>query len=240
MNNNSSSVIMMDEMALVLVCKRPVLGVGKQRLANSLGMERAQQIAQALLACALEDAENWNGLVVIAPASEEDHDWATTLLPSSMAVWIQPQTIGNLGQRLNELDSKLRYEGLKQLVYIGSDAPILAHTDYATCRAALQHHDTVLIPATDGGVVLMASCTPWPVLADLPWSTDQLGAALMSCCRCNGQSVAVLEQRSDVDELEDCLELITLLQHDARPARRQLHALACAIAYTLKIHHVQF
>lgn len=230
----------MDEMALVLVCKRPLLGVGKQRLAASLGLERAQQIAQALLACALEDARNWNGPVVIAPASEVDYEWAMTLLPSSMKVWIQPQTVGNLGQRLNDLDSRLRAQGWKPLVYIGSDAPSLTQADYTTCHAALQHHDTVLVPSRDGGVALMASCCPWPLLTDLPWSSGQLGAALMDSCRSAGQSIAILEPRSDVDELEDCLQLIASLRNDGRPARRRLHALVCAIARTLKINHAQY
>ncbi|WP_304056339.1 DUF2064 domain-containing protein [Nitrosomonas communis] len=230
-------MVSMVDMALVLVCKRPALGVGKQRMATNLGMERTQQIAQALLNCALEDAKSWNGPVVIAPASAEDHDWAATLLPSSRFIQIQPQTVGNLGQRLNELDNKLRYEGLKQLIYIGSDAPLLMQLDYAACRVALQHHDTVLIPATDGGVALMASCCPWPELADLPWSSGQLGAALIDCCRSAGQSVAILESRSDVDELADCLELVRLLQNDGRPARRRLHALVCDIANTMKINH---
>ncbi|SFN25755.1 DUF2064 domain-containing protein [Nitrosomonas communis] len=230
----------MDEIALVLLCERPALGVGKQRLAASIGIERAHQVAQALLACALEDAKNWNNPVVIAPASEEDHDWATTLLPSSMTVWIQPQTIGNLGQRISELDCKLRNNGLKQLVYIGSDTPLLTKNDYTDCRTAFQHHDTVLVPAINGGIALMANCTPWPVLADLPWSTDQLSVALIDCCRRAGQSVAIMEQRSDVDKLEDCLKLITLLQHDVRSARRQLRALVCAIAYTLKIRPTRF
>lgn len=230
----------MDEIALVLLCQRPALGFGKQRLAASIGIERAHQIGQALLACALEDAKNWNNLVVIAPASEEDHDWATTLLPSSMTVWIQPQAIGNLGQRLSELDCKLRNKGLKQLVYIGSDAPLLTKNDYTDCRTALQHHDAVLVPATNGGIALMANCTPWPVLTDLPWSTDQLSKALIDCCRRAGQSIAIMEQRSDIDKLEDCLKLITQLQHDVRSARRQLRALVCAIAYTLKNRHARF
>lgn len=219
----------MDEITLVLMCKRPALGVGKQRLVARLGMEQTQQIAQALLSCALEDAKNWQGPVVIAPASEKDHDWAATLLLSSKSVRIRPQAAGNLGQRLNGLDSRLRSEGLKQLVYIGSDAPLLTETDYGACCAALQHHETVLIPAADGGVVLMASCRPWPLLVNLPWSTDQLGAALTDCCRSAGQSVVLLAQCSDVDKLEDCLELVTLLQNDERPARRQLHALVSNI-----------
>ena len=51
---------------LVLVCKRPALGIGKQRLAAKVGQELALQIAEALLACALEDVLAWPGSVVIA------------------------------------------------------------------------------------------------------------------------------------------------------------------------------
>lgn len=58
----------MDDVTLVLVCKRPAPGVGKQRLTMSLGNEMTQQIATALLACALEDACDWSDRVVIAPA----------------------------------------------------------------------------------------------------------------------------------------------------------------------------
>jgi glycosyltransferase A (GT-A) superfamily protein (DUF2064 family) len=40
---------------LVLLCKRPAPGHGKQRLAASLGAERACAVAWALLDCALEE-----------------------------------------------------------------------------------------------------------------------------------------------------------------------------------------
>ena len=40
----------MTEAALVLVCKRPASGIGKQRLAASIGGEAANHIAEALLA----------------------------------------------------------------------------------------------------------------------------------------------------------------------------------------------
>src|SRR5579871_3043541 len=108
----------MIEAALVLVCKRPGLGIGKQRLAASLGREAANRIAEALLACALEDAQAWPGPVVIAPAHPEDHAWAGALLPQVRPeVRIHPQTTGNLGHRLNMLDRELRGAGLEQLVY---------------------------------------------------------------------------------------------------------------------------
>ena len=158
----------MTEAALVLVCKRPASGIGKQRLAASVGGEAAKRIAEALLACALEDAFAWPGPMVIAPADPADHAWASALLPQArvrLKTRIEPQTKGNLGQRLNALDHKLRGYGLEQLVYIGSDAPLLAAPDYAAVYEALMSHDTVLKPAADGGVVLMASRKRWPALS---------------------------------------------------------------------------
>ncbi|WP_051048954.1 TIGR04282 family arsenosugar biosynthesis glycosyltransferase [Nitrosospira lacus] len=218
----------MTEIALVLVCKRPSSGLAKQRLAASLGREAAERIAEALLACALEDADDWDGPVVIAPAHPSDHAWADTLLPRSRPkVRIQPQAAGNLGQRLNGLDRELRRMGLEQLVYIGSDAPALTPVDYAAVNNALSAHDSVLMPAEDGGVVLMASRHEWPMLGGLPWSTARLGTALADCCRAGGQSVATLKHGFDVDEHGDLVRLATALRMDQRPARRVLHALAC-------------
>lgn len=229
----------MTEATLVLVCKRPAPGNGKQRLTASLGIEMTQQVATALLACALEDACDWPGPVVIAPASAEDAEWAHTLsAPIPSAVTILPQVAGNLGQRLNALDQTLRAQGMEQLVFIGSDAPGLNTADYMATCTALQHADVVLIPALDGGVVLMANRCAWPDLSGLPWSSEQLGIALRDVCRVAGQSMKSLEQGYDVDELEDFVKLTTLLQQDQRPARRALLILASTIMSTLKIAHV--
>ncbi|SCY66170.1 hypothetical protein SAMN05216420_1129 [Nitrosospira sp. Nl5] len=230
----------MIETALVLVCKRPSSGIGKQRLAATLGPEIATRIAEALLACALEDACEWPGPVVIAPAHPSDCAWAGTLLPQLQPkVRILPQaTAGNLGLRLNGLDQALRDAGMKRLVYIGSDAPALAAADYDAVNDALLRHDTVLIPAEDGGVVLMASCRQWPMLGALPWSTARLGAALADCCRAIGQSVAMLTQSFDVDERDDFFRLSAALRADRRPARRALHALACDLVQLRQADHV--
>lgn len=229
----------MAESALVLVCKRPALGIGKQRLAASLGREAANRIAEALLACALEDARGGAGLVVIAPAHPADYAWADALLPKLQPrVRVLPQTAGNLGQRLNVLDYELRSGGLEQLIYIGSDAPALTAADYAAANNALSRYDSVLMPAEDGGVVLMASCRQWPMLSGLPWSTIRLGAALADCCRAAGQSVAMLTQSFDVDEEDDLFRLVTVLRTDHRPARRALHALACDLVQLRETGHV--
>ena len=229
----------MTESVLVLVCKRPASGIGKQRLAAGLGREAANHVAEALLACALEDARDWAGPVVIAPAHPADYGWADALLPQLRPrVRILPQATGNLGQRLNILDHELRSGGLEQLVYIGSDAPALAAADYAAANDALLHYDTVLTPAEDGGVVLMASRRPWPTLSDLPWSTVRLGVTLGDCCRAAGQSVATLPRGFDVDEEGGLFRLVTALRMDPRPARRALHVLACDLVQLREAGHV--
>ena len=60
------------------------------------------------------------------------------------------------------------------------------------------------------------------MLADLPWSTDQLFAALRASCAEAGASIAVLPSLRDVDTIEDLVALGTDLDGDARPARRLL------------------
>lgn len=215
--------------ALVLVCKRPRPGEGKQRLSARLGVETTCQVAQALLDCALEDAYAWRGQVVIAPAADSDVAWAKGLLTRHPSASVCPQVAGNLGQRLNALDTVLRRDQKTPLIFIGSDAPLLSMADYVDCLAALGDYQTVLKPAVDGGIVMMASHLPWPLLDELPWSTDQLGEALLDCCRRAGQTVGSLPMGADVDQPRDVTELCMQLKNDLRPARRRLHALACAV-----------
>ena len=222
----------MTQAALVLVCKRPAPGVGKQRLAIRLGPDIAYQIAEALLACALEDVIAWPGKVVIAPANAHDCAWAANLFKQNhnkqtlTEAQVLPQTDGNLGQRLNALDHALRANGLKQLIYIGSDAPDIDLADLTTASRMLSDFDSVLKPTLDGGVSIMASRKPWPDMTDLPWSTSQLGESLSLLCQKHGHSVARLSEGFDVDELEDLSYLAMRLAQDQRPARQALCKLA--------------
>ncbi|MDP3678232.1 MAG: DUF2064 domain-containing protein [Methylotenera sp.] len=217
----------MTQPTLILVCKRPAPGVGKQRLAAKVGQETALKIAEALLACTMEDVLAWTGTVVIAPADVKDREWAANLCKLTRAdVKVLPQVSGNLGQRLNALDHALRTSGYNQLIYIGSDAPDIGITDYIAVSDAFLNVDTALKPTIDGGVSIMASCKPWPDLTDLPWSTSQLGDSLSLLCQQNGHAIGKLPVGFDVDELEDLSYLVVKLAQDQRPARRALLALA--------------
>lgn len=212
---------------LVVFCRRPSSGEGKQRLACRLGAAAAFAVAEALLGCALEDAAAWPGELVLSPESSASEDWARRLLERPCRV--EPQPPGNLGIRLNAVDRALRALGHRRLVFIGTDAPSLTVPGLLGAAAALAHADTVLAPALDGGVTVMGARVAWPDLAALPWSEPALGAALEDCCRRSGLSVARVPGSYDVDEPADLPGAHAALALDERPARRALHRLLSSL-----------
>lgn len=205
---------------LVVFCRRPAPGVGKQRVAAMAGPVVAHGLGERLLAAALEDAATWPGPVALAPAVEADRDWAAGLL--ARAAEVVPQAEGSLGARLQHVDRVLRAGGHRQLVFIGSDAPLLDVAYYARARIALRQCDVVLGPAEDGGVTLMAARVAWPDIADLPWGSPELAGKLDRRCRSRGLAVRELDCRYDVDDVGILPRLYRDLAPDPRPARRAL------------------
>ncbi len=221
--------------SLVVFCKRPAMGQGKQRLAETIGAERAFRIAQCLLNCALEDAVAWQaesaGQVVLSPASQTDGAWARSLLPSP--VTIVAQQPGNLGQRLQQVDNQLRAAGRHKLIFMGTDAPLLQTADLLAAGQLLHSHDVVLQPADDGGVTLMSASRHWPPLQQLPWSADNLQQSLCAACLAQGASVWLQPGSQDVDDWPGLHRLLPALADDQRPARRAL--LSCVREYQASV-----
>ncbi len=202
---------------LVIFCKRPKPGVGKQRIAAELGRAAALQLSELLLACAIEDAAAWEGPVVIAPANPDDALWARKLLPGATVI---AQHGANLGERINHVDREIRRLGGQQLLFIGTDAPGLNAATLAAARQSLRQTDTAIIPARDGGVTLLGSRRPWPELATLPWETAHLAGALIDCCEFAGLTLTKLPKSYDIDRREDLLDAAADLRTDNRPGRR--------------------
>ena len=205
---------------LIVFLRRPALNVGKQRIAAELGAEAALELSQCLLAAALEDARQWPGRIVLAPAQSADVDWARDLLNGRADCIAQP--VGNLGQRINAVDQIVRESAQARVIFIGSDAPGLDCEYLVQAHNALADFDVVLGPADDGGVTLMGAQQAWPDLSGLPWETPELGPALAALCVNHGLSVKQLDRRYDVDTQTDLARAYADLKQDSRPARRQL------------------
>lgn len=221
--------------SLVVFCKRPTLGQGKQRLAASIGKQQALHVAECLLECALEDVRAWqaklNGEVVLSPASEQDVAWAESLQQQVIAdnVSILPQQQGNLGDRLQYVDEELRRAGHQKLIFIGTDAPALNIDALLAANERLANNDVVLQPASDGGVTMMSASCAWPELSGLPWSESNLQQALCAACLAAGRSVWLLPGSEDVDQWHDLNRVQSRLSGDCRPARQALMQCIAAI-----------
>lgn len=207
---------------LVVLCKRPRPGYGKQRLAAQLGTQAAYRVALALLDSALEDLRDWPGPRVLAPSRPEDAAWAEAL---NLSAGVLPQPSGNLGQRIQGLEQPLRAAGHEKLIFIGTDAPLLQGLHFRAAARSLEEEDVVLGAADDGGVVLMGSRRPWPDLEPLPWSTAQLGASLRDACLAKGLSLGFVAPGYDIDIATDLKRAQDDLEHDPRPARLALATL---------------
>ena len=205
---------------LVLLCKRPALHQGKQRIAATLGAETALAVAELLLACALEDASLWDGPLVIAPSHSEDTGWAKSLLDREYDVIHQSE--GNLGERLNRLDRDIRQQGMNNILYIGSDAPVMTIEHLYDATSKLSSSDIVLNTASDGGVIQMGCRRPWPEMSHLPWSTSKLEESLADLCIQSGLTVGYSLPGYDIDNQEDLTRMLKDLQQDKRPARQAM------------------
>lgn len=191
----------------------------KRRLHADIGVP-AQTVSEHLLACAVEDLASWSGPVCLAAASHADAAWIRRHhAPEGIVI---EQCEGNLGERIEFVNARLRESGHRTQIFIGSDCPGLTPEYLAAADAALADHDAVAGPALDGGVVLMGTHEAWPPLAALPWSTSTLMQALIEQHERARRSVVLLDTRADVDSAADLAALAPLLATDPRPARRAL------------------
>ncbi len=228
----------MTEPTLVIFCKWPRLHKGKQRLAKTIGAEKAYQLAKLLFNCALEDALNWEGEVVLTLDEQADIDEVNQLISNkqqaiqaqnlapkkpSKHIFVLTQPQGNLGQRINHIDQTLRAQGRSQLVFIGTDSPLLNPFYYQQVKTQLKSSNVVLSKADDGGVIIMANNKAWPDLTHLPWSESTLAEKLSHLCIQSNLTLEYIDSGFDVDIEPELSKLLTKLNKDVRPARRALH-----------------
>lgn len=220
---------------VVVMAKAPVPGLAKTRLSPALGEVGAARLAAALLRDTLQRVQTLQAMAaeaacVNAPSvisvewclTPAPHDSAwTTYLPPGVAGLngvCSDQGAGDLGQRMARPSQRATH--LQHAVMlVGTDCPMLSAALMWQAACALQHHDAVLIPATDGGYVLLGLQQHCPELfAHMPWSTDAVAALTVSRMRERGWSVWLGACLPDVDEPADLSLLPFALRASFEPS----------------------
>lgn len=185
---------------LLLFVRHPELGKVKTRLAATLGDEEALRIYRFLL-------ENTRTATRAVPA--ERWVFYADEIPGNDA-WETPD-FRRFGQQGADLGARMRHAfeqafaaGAERVVIIGSDCPELTGELLQQAFEALQAHDAVLGPATDGGYYLLGLRRPAPGLFEnIAWSTDAVLAQTLDAARDLGLSVFLLPELTDIDREED-------------------------------------
>ena len=192
---------------LVVFAKAPTPGVAKTRLIPALGAAGAAQLARQMLAHTLAQALASNaGPVELCMSPDPLADaWHGIALPDAVEGTAQGE--GDLGQRMARAMNRVLDDG-RPVLLMGTDGPELDAALLRKTAAQLTRHDAVLLPASDGGYLLIGLRAPCAaIFENMVWSTDTVAAETRRRLALDQRSVWVGPTLHDIDEPADLAHL---------------------------------
>jgi len=202
--------------ALAIMAKAPVAGGAKTRLIPALGAAQAARAQRRFTRDTLRVAQAFsgsNGSVVLWCAPDAQHRFFRALQTHQGVVCID-QPSGDLGRRMATAFEHhfAHHVDAPPLLLVGTDCAVLAPGHLQQAAAALSSHDVVLVPAEDGGYVLIGMRRFVPeAFEGVAWSTPLVTAQTRLRLRQAGASWTELAPLWDVDEPADLQRLGALI-----------------------------
>ncbi len=191
--------------SVVIMAKAPVAGLAKTRLIPLLGAAGAARAQRGFALRTLATARAAStGNVTLWCAPDPAHRFFRALA-RHRGVNTVTQPEGDLGIRMaTAMSHHFAKSSHTPLLIVGTDCPVLTREHLQQAADALQTHDAVLIPAEDGGYVLIGMRKPVPeVFAEVAWSTPQVLVQTRERLSLAGASWHELPTLWDVDEPVD-------------------------------------
>ncbi|MCB0327292.1 MAG: TIGR04282 family arsenosugar biosynthesis glycosyltransferase [Bdellovibrionales bacterium] len=189
--------------AVIIMAKIPFPGCAKTRLALGTGETLASDFALAFikdLVRALSKAKNFQIYLSLDSSFLMDASYGKA------KILFQGQ--GDLGQRM--MNSIVQVQDRHEwIVLVGSDLPMLSIEMIDDAVVKLQDPSKFVIgPSQDGGFYLLGS-TIWPkhLFAQMRWSHNQVFNQMTKKITRLGYDVEILEERYDIDTIEDLHQL---------------------------------
>ena len=197
-----------ERIGVAILARAPIPGEAKTRLIPALGAEGAANLQRWLLQRTVAMALVADvGPVTLWCAGDPRHA-GFALCRAFPAVTVRQQPEGDLGARML---AALRQSPTAGTLVIGTDCPALTAAHLRDAAARLAGHDAVLLPAEDGGYVLIGANRPAPELfADVAWGTEQVMAQTRRRLAALGWRWSEPVTLWDVDRPEDLARLDAL------------------------------
>jgi len=197
---------------IVIFAKAPVAGLVKTRLIPALGAQGAAQLADALLnhAVAQALASGVGPVELCVTPAPHDPVWSG-LAPQTSLNW-SDQGDGDLGARMARAAQRTLQAG-EPVLLMGTDCPELTAVRIREAAASLTAADATLVPAFDGGYVLLGlNRFDASLFTGIAWSTATVAQVTRTRVEQLGWSLQTLPTLHDIDEPADLQWLPTHLQ----------------------------
>jgi len=192
--------------ALAVVAKAPVPGLAKTRLAPLLGAVGAARAQRTLLLHTLRTVREASLGPVTLWCAPDDAARCFRALRQRHGLATAAQPAGDLGARMaHAMQVHFAHSTLPWIV-VGTDAPTLTAALLQRVADALQTHDAALLPAEDGGYVLLGLRRACPsVFEGIAWSTSAVAEQTRARLQAAGLHCWEGPTLWDVDEPPDWL-----------------------------------
>jgi len=159
-----------DQVSIAILAKAPIPGFAKTRLIPAIGAHAAAILQERLTERAVATALAANvGPVTLWCSPDATHTTFLKLVARSR-ITLRPQPEGDLGSRM--LAATAASAG--PVLVLGTDCPALTEVHLRSAANAFRDGtDVILIPADDGGYVLIGTRSAQPALfAGIAWGTQ--------------------------------------------------------------------
>lgn len=188
---------------LQIFAKAPIPGRSKTRLIPALGAEGAARLQQRMTGQMVKEAVAADlGEVALYCALDCEHP-SFSALQQRYAISRHPQRGGDIGVRMSvAIEAGLQHHD--GVILMGSDCPQITRTLLQQVAEALQSHAVVMVPARDGGYVLVAMSHPLPALFEgVEWGSGRVMAQSAAALQRLGVDWMRLPPLVDVDRPEE-------------------------------------
>ncbi|VFQ45824.1 TIGR04282 family arsenosugar biosynthesis glycosyltransferase [Desulfoluna butyratoxydans] len=193
---------------IILFVKAPELGKVKTRLATRLGHATALALYRRFVETTLERLAPLGPIrIAYTPKSKKPlmEDW----FPGHPDM--RPQRGADLGERMKNALTEAFDDGHHRAVIIGGDIPDLPTNRIREAFHALEGHQMVLVPVSDGGYCLVGARKETllaPVFDTMRWSCDTVTAETLKRAEAHGISLKRLDGWHDIDTADDFLAFV--------------------------------
>lgn len=194
---------MENNFVVIVLAKAPIPGQAKTRLIPALGAEQAALLHAALAERAIMTAQKSGAEEVELCCTPNSEEAFFQYCAEDFDVSLTEQGDGDLGERmLRALDSAL--EHIERVIIIGADCPALTAKHIHNAASALANADVVLMPAEDGGYVLIGATRTDPeMFNNIEWGTASVLVDQRRNLTTCGLTLIETDTLWDVDRPED-------------------------------------